>query len=86
MTTTMLHLSNSRSSPLRLYLEPWAEELDLETKTTITIEQEPGTDDGRLEIEAIEEGVVLYGNIGCKLLIKLNGAIIWESYDAPEKS
>ena len=80
---TKLQLSNSRSTSLRLYLEPWAEELELESKTTITIEQEDTSEDGRLEIETIDEGAVLYGNLACKLRIQRDGRVIWESYDAP---
>lgn len=86
MNTTRLQFSNSRSTPLRLFLEPWAEELDLESKITITIEQEQTAEDGRLEIETIDEGVVLYGNVDCKLRIKRDDKLIWESYDAPAPS
>ncbi len=86
MTTTRLRFSNSRSTPLRLFLEPWAEELDLESNITISIEQEQITEDCRLEIETVDEGVVLYGNVDCKLRIKRDNELIWESYDAPAAS
>ena len=86
MNTTTLRVSNSRSSPLKLFLEPWAEELDLESKATITIEQEQTAEDGRLEIETIDEGAILYGNVDCKLRIMRDGKLIWESYDAPTSS
>jgi len=86
MNTKSLQFSNSRSTPLRLFLEPWAEELDLDSKTTITIEQEQTAEEGRLEIETIDEGVVLYGKVDCKLRIKRDNELIWESYDAPAAS
>ncbi len=86
MNTKTLRFSNSRSTPLQLFLEPWAEELSLESKSTIAIVQEQTAEDGRLEIEMIDEGVVVYGNVNCKLRIMRDDKLIWESYDAPAPS
>ena len=83
MDTKTVRFTNSRSSPVELFLEPWAEELELESKTTITIEQEQSTEDSRLEIELIDEGVVVYGNLNLRLRIMRDQKLIWESYHAP---
>jgi hypothetical protein len=82
MNANNIKLTNSRSDSVTLFLEPWAEELVLTASDSITIIQDP-VEDGRLELELVDEGYVFYGNMFVKLRIYRNGELIWESYAAP---
>lgn len=82
MTTTDIRLTNSQSEPLTLFLEPWAEEILLDAKGSILVRQDT-VKDGRIELEIVEEGYVLYGNMFTPLRIYRDEELIWESYEAP---
>jgi hypothetical protein len=82
MTTTDIRLTNSLAEPRTLFLEPWAEEIVLDASASILVKQDT-VEDRRIELEIIDEGYILYGNILTKLRIYRDDELIWESYDAP---
>jgi len=74
-----IKLSNSRSSNLRLFFEPWAEEMVLLPHQEIDIEQRH-TGSSRLHCEFAEDGIVIYGNVSSKIVVLIDGKKVWESY------
>jgi hypothetical protein len=82
MTTTDIRLTNSRAASLTLFLEPWAEEIILNVGDSILVKQD-AVDDGRIELDVVDEGYVLHGNMYAKLRIYRGDEMIWESYEAP---
>jgi hypothetical protein len=82
MNTTDIRLTNSRADSLTLYLEPWAEELVLDAGDSVLVKQDE-VDDGRIELDLVDDGYVLHGNMFAKLRIYRRDELIWESYDAP---
>jgi hypothetical protein len=82
MTTVDIRLTNSLASSLTIFLEPWAEEIVLDIGDSILVKQE-AVDDGRIELDVVDEGYVLHGNMFTKLRIYRRDELIWESYEAP---
>ena len=82
MTTTNILLTNSRVDSLTIFLEPWAEELTLESGVTVLVRQD-ATEEGRIELDIVDEGYVLHGNMFTKLRIYRGDELEWESYEAP---
>ena len=82
MSTTDIRLTNSRTMSFTLFLEPWAEEIVLDAGTSVLVKQD-ATNDGRIELDVVDQGYVLHGNMYAKLRVFRDNELIWESYDAP---
>jgi len=81
MATNDLRLTNSRTVPLTIFLEPWAEEIVLGVGDSLLISQAT-VHDGRLECDIVDAGYVLHGDVHAKLRIYRGSDVVWESYDA----
>jgi hypothetical protein len=57
---TSLRISNSRSIPLTLYLEPWGEQYTMAPESTYTVVSR-GPEGDALEVECTDDHIVLYG-------------------------
>jgi hypothetical protein len=82
MTTTNIRLTNSLATSLTLFLEPWAEEIVLDAGDSVLVEQD-AANDGRIELDVVDEGYVLHGNMYATLRVFRENELIWESYEAP---
>jgi hypothetical protein len=78
-----LSIRNNTANPLRVWLEPWCEEVLVPVGSSIELRAE-GIDVGKLEIEENKDATVVFGWPTSRLKIFLEGQQIWESYaDVP---
>ena len=72
---------NDGLSPLRLWVEPWAEEFQIAPKSTVEIFMR-GSPVGPLDVEESTEQITIYAPAGATLSIKVDGSQI-RSLDIP---
>lgn len=72
---TVLRLTNRWGRPVKLFIEPWAEEILLAENDSIQV-----THDHVVELETHEDGYTLFGDHSTKLSIYRGTELIWESY------
>jgi len=69
---TSLRISNTRSVPLILYLEPWGEQYPIAPEATFTAVAKGPEGDG-LEVEWADDHIVLYGWPGSVITLFQDG-------------
>jgi hypothetical protein len=72
-----LNIQNSQDRALRLYLEPWGEELSIPPTVTYKVEAR-GPEGDFLQIEVVEGGVAVYGWPGSIVSIFHNEKVVAE--------
>jgi hypothetical protein len=73
-------ISNSDDSPLVVWLEPWAEKIQLAPGSLAEFVAESESEsEGALEVS---EGtpITVFGWPGASLRVEVNGQVVWESY------
>jgi hypothetical protein len=61
------------------WMEPWCEEIIIPAGQTFTFKGR-GTDDGEIEIEKRDEGIIVYGWPTSVLSVECDGQIFWKAY------
>jgi hypothetical protein len=74
MQSGVLVVANSQSDDVKLTLEPWAEERTLPAGATAEI-MFSGPPGGRLEVELVPGGVIVYGWEGSLLEVRVQTSI-----------
>lgn len=59
-----IHVSNRRAQPIRLIVEPWANEYPMEPGTSYQVEFSGPSSPNPLEVEDRDDGIVVYGWVG----------------------
>jgi hypothetical protein len=70
-----LHVWNSTTHPLSLFLEPWGEAYTLAPASGVDVVGE-GPADGRFEISVQDDGVAVYGWTGSTAHVMKDGAVL----------
>ena len=65
--------TNSSLNPLRLVLEPWAEEYVIQPNSSAEVIGEGGEAGSYFELEQLDDRLIIYAWIGCVAYITLRG-------------
>ncbi len=79
MSTHNLNLRNTQQVPLRVWFEPWCEEIWIEPNCAVELNA-TGEDEGQLEVEYDGGVAVVFGWPSSSLQAVQDGQTIWESY------
>lgn len=75
-------ISNTGAEPLRVWLEPWAEEVPIppgETFRFLGVGEQPG----ELELEQQNQDMILYSWSSSRLTVYRNDEVVWEDFGLP---
>lgn len=72
-------IANDRPAPMRLWIEPWAEEFVIEPATDLSVEFE-GAQTGDIDVVYVEGGLQVYGFRGSRAVVIKGTDIIWTAH------
>ena len=78
---TSFSIANLRNKEITFYLEPWGEQISMSTRATFQIVAE-AKQQGEVEIQYAEDGIVVWGWAGSVLNVFCNGEAL--SINHPE--
>jgi hypothetical protein len=79
MFERVANYTNNSSNDQIVWLEPWCESLTIPAGTLFSFIGR-GNDDGEIEIENRNEGIVVYGWPSSVIRVECNGVVLWEAY------
>jgi hypothetical protein len=75
-----LKINNDSAAPMRLWIEPWAEEFILDPGTELGVEFD-GPQQGEVVAIYLQGGIQMYGFNRSKAVVKRAGQVIWEAHE-----
>ena len=75
-----IRFTNHTAGPIRLWIEPWAEEFIVDPAEELSVEFD-GPHQGDVVANYVQGGLQLYGFSRSSAVVKRAGAVIWNAHE-----